>query len=111
MAEDKQPTEKDLKNLVEKVDKLVSSKKVKQLIKNPSTANGSTSNADSEAKMKAQLQQMMESMALLERAGKIKTVGKKDVGDHKFWNTQPVPSHGNMKHYFVIYHQISNCIN
>jgi glycylpeptide N-tetradecanoyltransferase len=96
MANDKQPTEKELKNLVEKVDKLVSSKKTKELIKNP--AQGSSSNADAEAKMKAQLRQMMESMALLEKAGKIKTTGKKDVGDHKFWNTQPVPSHGNLKH-------------
>lgn len=103
MADDKQPTEKDLKNLVDKVDKLVSSKKVNQMIKNPSaaSASSSSSNADSEARMKAQLRQMMESMALLEKAGKIKTAGKKDVGDHTFWNTQPVPSHGNLKQYQI----------
>ncbi|KAG2201399.1 hypothetical protein INT46_010393 [Mucor plumbeus] len=93
MSDDKQPTEKELKDLAKKVDKLVSSKKVKQLMKNPSAAvaaSGSNETEQTEA-MKAQLRQMMESMALLERAGKIKSSGKKDMGDHQFWKTQPVP--------------------
>jgi len=96
MSDDKQPTEKELQDLAKKVDKLVSSKKVKQLMKNPSAAvaaSGSNEAEQTEA-MKAQLRQMMESMALLERAGKIKTSGKKDMGDHQFWKTQPVPRYG-----------------
>ncbi|KAI7895080.1 acyl-CoA N-acyltransferase [Mucor mucedo] len=89
MDNKKQPTEKELKDLVKKVDKLVSKKSVKEALQTPS---GSSSNPEAEAKMKAQLQQMMASMALLEKSGMVKTTGKKDVGDHKFWNTQPVPN-------------------
>lgn len=89
----KQPTEKELNNLVKKVDKLVSKKKASDLVKS-STSN---TNPESEAMMKAQLRQMMESMALMEKAGLVKTTGKKDMGDHKFWNTQPVPNLGKLK--------------
>lgn len=91
MDNKKQPTEKELKDLVKKVDKLVSKKSVNEVLQTPS---GSSSNPEAEAKMKAQLQQMMASMALMEKAGMVKTTGKKDVGDHKFWNTQPVPNIG-----------------
>ncbi|KAI9254782.1 acyl-CoA N-acyltransferase [Helicostylum pulchrum] len=77
------PTEKELKDLVKKVDKLVT--------KSPATGEKST-DPQSEALMRAQLKQMMESMALMEKSGMVKSTGKKDVGDHKFWNTQPVPN-------------------
>ncbi|KAI9282766.1 acyl-CoA N-acyltransferase [Sporodiniella umbellata] len=43
--------------------------------------------------MKQQLQQLMANMSMLEQSGLVKTSGKKDIGDHKFWNTQPVPKH------------------
>jgi glycylpeptide N-tetradecanoyltransferase len=84
------PTEKEIKDLVKKVDKLT-----KNGVPNAS-ASGSNSakSAESEAMMKAQLRQMMESMALMERAGKVKTTGKKDIGDHQFWKTQPVAKYG-----------------
>lgn len=85
---DKQPTEKDLQDLAKKVDKLVSSKKVKDLMKNP--PSGSSGNPQNEALMRAQLRQMMESMALLEQANKST---KKDMGSHQFWKTQPVPAY------------------
>lgn len=100
MDNKKQPTtEKEIKDLVKKVDKLV--KKVDKVKPNAATASGSNSaqSAESEAKMKAQLKQMMESMALMERAGKIKTTGKKDMGDHQFWKSQPVPRYGKKKNY------------
>lgn len=90
MDNKKQPTEKELKDLAKKVDKLVSKKKATDLVKSSS----SEANPQSEAMMKAQLRQMMESMALMEKAGLVKTKGKKDMGDHKFWNTQPVPNLG-----------------
>lgn len=92
MDNKKQPTEKELKDLVKKVDKLVSKKKATDLVK--SSSSSSEANSQSEAMMKAQLRQMMESMALMEKAGLVKTKGKKDMGDHKFWNTQPVPNLG-----------------
>lgn len=98
MDNQKQPTEKELKKLVEKVDKLVSKKSVKEALQNPPAA----SNSESEALMKAQLQQMMASMALMEKSGMVKSTGKKDVGDHKFWNTQPVPSIGNRKNTCIV---------
>lgn len=86
MDNKKQPTEKELKDLVKKVDKLVTKSNEKK-------AEGSKSaDPQSEALMRAQLKQMMESMALMEKSGMVKATGKKDVGDHKFWNTQPVPS-------------------
>ncbi|MBM6386411.1 MAG: hypothetical protein JSY10_20860 [Paenibacillus sp.] len=88
MDNKKQPTEKELKDLVKKVDKLVS--------KRPATGEKST-DPQSEALMRAQLKQMMESMALMEKSGMVKSTGKKDVGDHKFWNTQPVPSFSKYK--------------
>ncbi len=92
MDNKKQPTEKELNDLVKKVDKLVSKKKASDLVKTAS--NSKSTNPESEALMKAQLRQMMEGMALMEKAGLVKTTGKKDMGDHKFWNTQPVPSLG-----------------
>lgn len=92
MADKKQPTEKEIQDLAKKVDKLVSSKKVKDLMKS-SPAGSSSNNPQNEALMKAQLRQMMESMALLEQAGKIKTSGKKEMGSHAFWKTQPVPAY------------------
>ncbi|KAI8087658.1 acyl-CoA N-acyltransferase [Gilbertella persicaria] len=95
MSDDKQPpTEKEIQDLAKKVDKLVSSKKVKQLMKNPSAAAAAGPSDPQQAEaLKAQLRQMMESMALLERSGKIKTTGKKDLGSHQFWKTQPVPAY------------------
>ncbi|KAI8647223.1 acyl-CoA N-acyltransferase [Parasitella parasitica] len=95
MSDGKQPTEKELQDLAKKVDKLVSSKKAQQLMKNPpaTAASSGRSEIEQTEAMKAQLRQMMESMALLERAGKVKSSGKKDMGDHQFWKTQPVPSY------------------
>ena len=95
MDNKKQPTEKELKDIAKKVDKLVSKKKATDLVK----SSGSSSNPEQEALMKAQLRQMMESMALMEKAGLVKTTGKKDMGDHKFWNTQPVPAIGKVIHH------------
>lgn len=89
MDNKKQPTEKELKDLVKKVDKLVSKADAKGVSGN---ASGKKADPQAEALMRAQLKQMMESMALMEKSGLVKTTGKKDVGDHKFWNTQPVPS-------------------
>ncbi|KAI9484034.1 MAG: acyl-CoA N-acyltransferase [Benjaminiella poitrasii] len=94
MANDKTSTEKELQDLAKKVDKLVSSKKVQQIMKNPPAASSSeASNSQSDALMRTQLRQMIESMALLERTAKIKSGGKKDINDHQFWKTQPVPRH------------------
>ncbi|CAO3608419.1 unnamed protein product [Cunninghamella blakesleeana] len=43
------------------------------------------------AALRAQLEAMMQAMALQEGSG---SKQKKDMTDHKFWNTQPVPKHG-----------------
>ncbi|KAI8988140.1 acyl-CoA N-acyltransferase [Mycotypha africana] len=95
MSNGREPTEKEIQDLAKKVDKLVSSKKVKQLLKDPQSvaASSSSGNKPNEVAKLAQLKQMMENLALLEQAGRIKTTGRKDIGDHQFWKTQPVPRH------------------
>ncbi|KAI8877033.1 N-myristoyl transferase [Backusella circina FSU 941] len=85
----KTPTEKEIQDLAKKIDK-ITSKAQKQIGK---AGDVSSSGSDSAvvAQQKQQLRQMMESMALLERAGMIQPGVKKDISNHEFWNTQPVP--------------------
>ncbi|KAG1048838.1 hypothetical protein G6F43_008800 [Rhizopus delemar] len=91
MDNKKAPTEKELENIVKKVDKLV--KKTEKLKTNASASASSSSNNGDQVLMKQQLRQLMENMALMEQSGLIKASAKKDLGSHKFWSTQPVPNY------------------
>jgi glycylpeptide N-tetradecanoyltransferase len=84
----KTPTEKEIQDLAKKIDK-ITTKAQKQIAK-ADEASGSSDSA-AVAQQKQQLRQMMESMALLERAGMTQPGVKKDMANHEFWNTQPVP--------------------
>ena len=92
MDNKKAPTEKELENIVKKVDKLV--KKTEKLKTNASASASSSNNNGDQVLMKQQLRQLMENMALMEQSGLIKSSAKKDLGSHKFWSTQPVPNYG-----------------
>ncbi|KAG0798956.1 hypothetical protein G6F22_003706 [Rhizopus arrhizus] len=91
MDNKKAPTEKELENIVKKVDKLV--KKTEKLKTNASASASSSNNNGDQVLMKQQLRQLMENMALMEQSGLIKSSAKKDLGSHKFWSTQPVPNY------------------
>jgi glycylpeptide N-tetradecanoyltransferase len=86
----KTPTEKEIQDLAKKIDK-ITTKAQKQIAKADEASVSSASDSAAVAQQKQQLRQMMESMALLERAGMVQPGVKKDMANHEFWNTQPVP--------------------
>lgn len=90
MTDKRGPTEKELQDLAKKVDKLV--KKTEKL--KSTSASSSTPSSSQEATLQ-QLRQMMKDMAMLEQSDPT-MAGRKSMTDHKFWNTQPVPSHGTL---------------
>ncbi|KAI8364705.1 acyl-CoA N-acyltransferase [Radiomyces spectabilis] len=88
-------TEKELENMALRVEKLAAKaqkSEVKDMMKGESSSS-SKGSAKNEAEMRAKLMSMMQKLALMEQTGALKAPGKKDMGDHKFWNTQPVPKH------------------
>ncbi|CEI95551.1 Putative Glycylpeptide N-tetradecanoyltransferase [Rhizopus microsporus] len=87
MTDKRGPTEKELQDLAKKVDKLV--KKTEKL---KSTSASSSAPSSSQEATLQQLRQMMKDMAMLEQSDPT-MAGRKSMTDHKFWNTQPVPSH------------------
>jgi hypothetical protein len=95
-APPKEITEKDLQNLAKDVDKIaakVQHRQEKALAKGQPVKEKKIDPAQ-EAEMRKKLEQMVQALANMEQSGAIKTSGRKDIADHKFWNTQPVPQHG-----------------
>jgi glycylpeptide N-tetradecanoyltransferase len=95
-APPKEVTEKDLLKLAKDVDKITSRvqhRQEKALAKGEPIKEKKIDPAK-EAEMRKKIEDMVQSLAKMEQIGAIKTSGRKDLGDHKFWNTQPVPQHG-----------------
>ncbi|KAI9028347.1 acyl-CoA N-acyltransferase [Phycomyces nitens] len=95
-AETPKVDEEELARLTAKVEKLVKksqTKELQNLIKGKQSASNDPAASQNEDAMRQKIQAMMQNLALMEQSGQLKNAHKKEMGDHKFWNTQPVPKH------------------
>ncbi|CAO3681504.1 unnamed protein product [Umbelopsis ramanniana] len=95
-APPKEITQKDLEKLAKDVDKIASKvqhRQEKALAKGEPIKEKKI-NPAKEAEMRKKIEAMVQALSNMEQSGAIKASGRKDMGDHKFWNTQPVIQHG-----------------
>jgi len=98
-APPKEITQKDLEKLAKDVDKIASKvqhRQEKALAKGEPIKEKKIDPAK-EAEMRKKIEAMVQALSNMEQTGAIKASGRKDMGDHKFWNTQPVIQHGECK--------------
>ena len=95
--EDNNSNKEELNKLASKMEKVVNKAQKKQVQeqlsgKQPSNASSSAADVKKQAELRQQLQNMMKNLALMEQSS---SSVAKTMGDHRFWNTQPVPQYGN----------------
>lgn len=92
-------SQESLEKLAKQVDKMALNSQKKQVNEMLQGKTTSSSSAKMSADLRVQLETMMKNLALMEENGMLKSGsgGSKSMAKHKFWNTQPVPKHGNAK--------------